>query len=157
MTESRQAVIVEAVRSPIGRAFKGSLVGLRPDEMSAQVISALLARAPDLAAADIDDIIWGCASPAGEQGYNVARIAAVMCGLSTVPATTVNRYCASSLQAIRMAAHAVAAGVESVSRFAYGFADEMPGTHNLRYAEAERRSAARAGGGAPAWTPAEGL
>ena len=115
---------------------------------------------------DIDDIIWGCASPAGEQGYNVARVAAVMCGLTTVPATTVNRYCASSLQAVRMAAHAVTAGegdvfvaggVESVSRFTYGCADEMPGTHNLRYAEAERRSAARAGGGAPAWTPAEGL
>jgi acetyl-CoA C-acetyltransferase len=166
MNEGRQAVVAAAVRSPIGRAFKGSLAGLRPDDMSAQVISALLARTPQVGPSDIEDIIWGCASPAGEQGYNLARVAGVLCGLRDVPATTVNRYCASSLQAIRMAAHAIAAGegdvfvaggVESVSRFGQGFADEMPGTHNPRFAEAERRSADRAGPGAPEWSPTEAL
>ena len=143
-----QAVIVGAVRSPIGRAFKGSLVQLRPDDMSAQVLSALLARLPQVPSSEVEDVIWGCASPAGEQGYNVARVTALLCGLTEVPGTTVNRYCASSLQAIRMAAHAIAAGegdifvaggVESVSRFANGFADEMPGTHNPRFEEAEQR------------------
>ena len=145
-----RAVIVAAVRSPIGRAFKGSLVQLRPDDMSAQVLSALLAKVPQVAGSDVEDVIWGCASPAGEQGYNVARVTALLCGLTEVPGTTVNRYCASSLQAIRMAAHAIAAGegdiyvaggVESVSRFANGFADEMPGTHNPRFEEAEQRTA----------------
>jgi len=162
----RQPVIVAAVRSPIGRAFKGSLAGLRPDDMSAQVISALLARTPEVTPALIDDIVWGCASPAGEQGYNIARVAGLLCGLTEVPATTVNRFCASSLQAVRMAAHAIAAGeadvvvaggVESVSHFTQGCADEMPGTHNARFAEAERRSASRATDGAGAWAPAEGL
>ena len=138
-----QAVIVAAVRSPIGRAFKGSLVGLRPDDMSVQVLTALLGAVPALEPATIDDIIWGCASPAGEQGYNMARVVALLCGLREVPGTTVNRYCSSSLQAIRMAAHAIAAdegdvfvagGVESVTRFAQGFADEMPGTHNPAFA-----------------------
>jgi acetyl-CoA C-acetyltransferase len=162
----RQAVIVAAVRSPIGRAFKGSLAGLRPDDMSAQVITALLAKVPEARSGPIDDIIWGCASPAGEQGYNVARVAGLLCGLTQVPATTVNRYCASSLQAVRVAAHAIAAGeadvvvaggVESVSRFTQGCADEMPGTHNGRFAEGERRSGSRAAGGEGAWAPADGL
>src|ERR1700722_761999 len=166
MSDLRDAIIVAAVRSPIGRAFKGSLAGLRPDDMSAQVISALLAQAPQVRGGDIDDIIWGCASPAGEQGYNVARVAALLCGLNHVPATTVNRYCASSLQAVRMAAHAiavgeddvvVAGGVESVSRFTQGCADEMTGTHNARFADAERRSGSRSGAGSARWEPAEGL
>ncbi len=161
-----KAVIVAAVRSPIGRAFKGSLVQLRPDDMSAQVLSALLAKVPQVGGSDVEDVIWGCASPAGEQGYNVARVTAVLCGLTDVPATTVNRYCASSLQAIRMAAHAIAAGegdvyvaggVESVTRFANGFADEMPGTHNPRFEEAEQRSANRALGGSPPWETFPGL
>ncbi len=161
-----RAVIVAAVRSPIGRAFKGSLVQLRPDDMSAQVLTALLAKVPEIAPADVEDVIWGCASPAGEQGYNVARVTAILCGLREVPATTVNRYCASSLQAIRMAAHAIAAGegdiivaggVESVSRFDRGFADEMAGTHNPRFETAERRTAERALGGGPEWAPTPGL
>ena len=161
-----QAVIVGAVRSPIGRAFKGSLVQLRPDDMSAQVLSALLARLPQVPSTEIEDVIWGCASPAGEQGYNVARVTALLCGMTAVPGTTVNRYCSSSLQAIRMAAHAivagegdifVAGGVESVTRFANGFADEMPGTHNPRFEEAEQRTAGRALGGSPSWAPAPGL
>jgi acetyl-CoA C-acetyltransferase len=166
VSEKRQAVIVAAVRSPIGRAFKGSLVGLRPDDMSVQVLTALLGAVPALEPATIDDIIWGCASPAGEQGYNLARVVALLCGLREVPGTTVNRYCSSSLQAIRMAAHAIAAdegdvfvagGVESVTRFAQGFADEMPGTHNPAFAEAERRSSERTGEDVPEWQPAAGL
>jgi acetyl-CoA C-acetyltransferase len=161
-----QAVIVGAVRSPIGRAFKGSLVQLRPDDMSAQVLSALLATLPQVPSAEIEDVIWGCASPAGEQGYNIARVTALLCGMTAVPGTTVNRYCSSSLQAIRMAAHAivagegdifVAGGVESVTRFTNGFADEMPGTHNPRFEEAEQRSAGRSLGGSPPWAPAPGL
>ena len=111
-------------------------------------------------------MIWGCASPAGEQGYNLARVTALLCGLTDVPGTTVNRYCSSSLQAIRMAAHAIAAGegdifvaggVESVTRFANGFADEMPGTHNPRFEAAEQRTAGRALGGSPTWSPAAEL
>jgi acetyl-CoA C-acetyltransferase len=161
-----QAVIVATARSPIGRAFKGSLVSLRPDDMSAQVLSALMAKVPQVPGPDIEDVIWGCASPAGEQGYNIARVTALLCGMTGVPGTTVNRYCSSSLQAVRMAAHAIAAGegeifvaggVESVSRFANGFADEMPGTHNPRFEEAEQRTALRALGGSPAWEPAAGL
>jgi acetyl-CoA C-acetyltransferase len=157
-----QAVIVAAVRSPIGRAFKGSLVQLRADDMSAQILTALLSEVPDLKPADIEDVIWGCASPAGEQGYNLARVVALLCGLTEVPATTVNRYCASSLQAIRMGAHAivagecdvcVAGGVESISRFMHGYGDEMPGTHNPRFEAAERRTAERSLGGSPPWAP----
>jgi acetyl-CoA C-acetyltransferase len=157
-----QAVIVAAVRSPIGRAFKGSLVQLRADDMSAQVLLALLSEVPDLKPSSIEDVIWGCASPAGEQGYNIARITALLCGLTEVPGTTVNRYCASSLQAIRMGAHAimagecdvcVAGGVESVSRFVMGSADEMPATHNPRFDDAEQRTAERALGGSPPWAP----
>jgi acetyl-CoA C-acetyltransferase len=134
--------------------------------MSAQVLSALLAKVPQVAGTDVEDVIWGCASPAGEQGYNIARVTALLCGLTEVPGTTVNRYCASSLQAVRMAAHAIAAGegdifvaggVESVTRFANGFADEMPGTHNPRFEQAVQRSVGRALGGAPPWAPEPGL
>jgi acetyl-CoA C-acetyltransferase len=130
--------------------------------MSAQILTALLSEVPDLKPADIEDVIWGCASPAGEQGYNLARVVALLCGLTEVPATTVNRYCASSLQAIRMGAHAivagecdvcVAGGVESISRFMHGYGDEMPGTHNPRFEAAERRTAERSLGGSPPWAP----
>ena len=161
-----RAVIVAAVRSPIGRAFKGSLVHLRPDDMSAQVLTALLARVPQVTGPEVEDVIWGCASPAGEQGYNLARVTALLCGLTDVPGTTVNRYCSSSLQAIRMAAHAIAAGegdtfvaggAESVTRFANGFADEMPGTRNPRFEAGEQRTAGRALGGSPTWSPAAEL
>ncbi len=157
-----QAVIVAAVRSPIGRAFRGSLVELRADDMSAQVLLALLSEVPDLKASSIEDVIWGCASPAGEQGYNIARVVALLCGLTEVPGTTVNRYCASSLQAIRMGAHAiiagecdvcVAGGVESTSRYVLGCADDMPATHNPRFDDAEQRTAERALGGSPPWAP----
>jgi acetyl-CoA C-acetyltransferase len=136
----REAWIVATGRSPIGRANKGSLVSARPDDLLATVIGATLAKIPALPKETIDDVIVGCAQPAGEQGYNVARVASLLAGLGA-PGTTVNRYCASSLQAIRMAMHAILAGegdafvcggVECVSRFAKGKSDGMPDTKNPR-------------------------
>ncbi len=157
-----EAVIVATARSPIGRAFKGSLVDLRPDEMAAQIVDAVLDKVPQLDRAEVEDVIMGCAQPAGEAGYNVARVVALLTGMPAVPGTTVNRYCSSSLQTIRMAAHAikagegdafVAAGVEAVSRFSKGMSDGLPDTHNERFATAEARTAERAEGGQPPWTP----
>jgi acetyl-CoA C-acetyltransferase len=122
------SVIVAATRTPIGRAFKGSLAGVRPDDLAAHAVRALLNQVPQLDPAEIDDVICGAASGAGEQGMNLGRVAGQLAGLPpTVPGMTVNRFCASSLQAIRLAHHAiaagegdvfVAAGVESVSRTA---------------------------------------
>jgi acetyl-CoA C-acetyltransferase len=139
---------------------------MRPDDMAAQIVDSVLSRVPQLDPASIEDLILGCGEPAGEAGYNMARVVAVLCGLDTCPGTTVNRYCSSSLQTIRMAAHAVragegdvfvAAGVEAVSRFAEGMSDGMPDTHNLRFGEAEERTAQRSLGGAPPWAPPKGL
>lgn len=133
------AVIVAATRTPIGRAFKGSLASIRPDDLSAGVIKAALQKVPALDPDTVEDVILGCAQPAGESGYNMARVASLLAGLKDVPGTTVNRYCASSLQAMRMAYHAiragegdvfVAAGVETVSRFEFGKSDGMPDTKN---------------------------
>ena len=147
-----EAVIVATARSPIGRAFKGSLVDMRPDDLTAQMLRALLDKVPELDPAEIEDLMLGNGQPAGEAGFNLARVVAVLAGLDHVPGVTVNRYCSSSLQTIRMAAHAiragegdvfVAAGVETVSRFANGNSDGVPGTHNELFAEAEARSAAR--------------
>ena len=161
-----EAVIVATARSPIGRAFKGSLVSLRPDDMAAQMVKAVLAKVPQLDPASVEDLIMGNAQPAGEAGYNLARVVALLAGLPTVPGTTVNRYCSSSLQTIRMAAHAikagegdvfVAAGVEAVSRFGNGMADGLPDTHNGLFKDAEERTAARSLGGAEKWAPAAGL
>jgi acetyl-CoA C-acetyltransferase len=161
-----EAVIVATSRSPIGRAFKGSLVTLRPDDMAAQIVKAVLAKVPALDPALVEDLLLGNAQPAGEAGYNMARVVALLAGLPDVPGTTVNRYCSSSLQTIRMAAHAIkagegdvflAAGVEAVSRFGQGMADGLPDTHNAVFREAEERSAARSIGGAEPWTPARGL
>ena len=138
-----EAVIVATGRTPIGRANKGSLVTCRPDDLTAHVVTEVLAKIPQLDPAQIEDLIVGCGQPAGEAGYNVARVAALLAGLE-VPGVTVNRYCSSSLQTIRMAAHAikagegdvfVAAGVETVSRFQYGASDTGP--HNAAFAEAE--------------------
>jgi acetyl-CoA C-acetyltransferase len=138
------AVIVAATRTPIGRAFKGSLVSMRPDDLSAGVIKAALEKVPALDPSTVEDVILGCAQPAGESGYNMARVASLLAGLKDVPGTTVNRYCASSLQAMRMAYHAiragegdvfVAAGVETVSRFERGKSDGMPDTKNPRLLE----------------------
>jgi acetyl-CoA C-acetyltransferase len=161
-----EAVIVAATRSPIGRANKGSLVEMRPDDLSVQVLEAVLKQVPELDRHEIEDVIMGCGQPAGESGYNIGRVVAVMAGLSDVPGTTVNRYCSSSLQTSRMAMHAiragegdvfVSAGVETVSRFMSGMSDGMPNTTNPVFADALARSAKRAEGGAESWTPPEGL
>jgi acetyl-CoA C-acetyltransferase len=161
-----EAVIVATARSPIGRAYKGSLVNLRPDDMSAQIVKGLMAKLPQVEPAMIEDLILGCAQPAGEAGYNMARVVALLSDLPNVPGTTVNRYCSSSLQTIRMAAHAIragegdvfiAAGVEAVSRFGHGMSDGMPDTHNGRFQDAEERTAVRALGGDETWSPNGGL
>jgi acetyl-CoA C-acetyltransferase len=151
-----EAVVVAVARSPIGRAFKGSLVSIRPDDLTVQMIAAALARVPQLDPADIDDIMLGCGLPGGEQGYNMARVVAIMLGYDSVPGTTITRYCSSSLQTTRMAYHAikagegdvfVSAGVECVSRFAKGSSDGMPDTKNPVFGGAEERSGEFAKGG----------
>src|SRR5919205_3653074 len=126
-----EALIVAAGRSPIGRAHKGSLVDVRPDDLAAHVICKVLEQVPELPADQIEDIICGTASPSGEQGHNLARVLGILTGLDT-PGTTVNRFCSSSLQSTRMAAHAIKAGegdvflsvgVECVSRYGTGYPD----------------------------------
>jgi acetyl-CoA C-acetyltransferase len=156
-----EAVVVATARSPIGRANKGSLTQVRPDDLAAQIVAAALAKVPALDPAAVEDLMLGCAQPAGESGYNLARVVAVLSGLDTVPGTTVNRYCSSSLQTTRMAFHAikagegdvfVSAGVETVSRFGKGAADGGEGTKNDVFAEAVARTAQRSGAGAQTWT-----
>ncbi len=158
-----EAVIVATARSPIGRAVKGSLVDLRPDDMSAQIVRALMGKVPQVGADDIEDLIMGCGQPAGEAGFNIGRAVAVLSGLDNAPGVTVNRYCSSSLQTIRMAAHAIkagegdcfiAAGVEAVSRYGNGASDTAP---NSTFADAGARTAERSQGGAPMWSPTDGL
>jgi len=143
------AVIVAAARSPIGRAYKGSLKEMRPDDLAVQMLRAALAKVPQLDVSEIDDLILGSGSPAGESGYNLARVVAVMAGLDGVPGTTVNRYCASSVQTTRMAFHAIkagegavfiSAGVETISRYSKGAADNLPDTKNAIFAAAEART-----------------
>jgi acetyl-CoA C-acetyltransferase len=157
-----EAVIVSTARSPIGRANKGSLIEVRPDDLTATILKAALDKVPELDRTTIDDLIVGCGQPAGESGFNIARVAAILAGLDDVPGVTINRYCSSSLQAIRMAAHAikagegdvfVAAGVEAVSRYMSGFADSGP--HNPLIAEAEARTA-ELSQGADSWEPFDG-
>jgi len=120
-----EAVIVATARTPIGRAVKGSLTEVRPDDMSAFIIGDVLSKVPGLDTADVEDVIWGIGQPGGEGGYNIARVASILAGVNA-PGVTVNRYCSSSLQTIRMAAHAIKAGegdcfvtggVETVSRY----------------------------------------
>lgn len=158
-----EAVIVATARSPIGRANKGSLVELRPDDMTAQILRALMAKVPQVKPSDVEDLMLGIGQPAGEGGFNIARVAAILAGLDDVPGVTVNRYCSSSLQTIRMAAHAIkagegdcfiAAGVETVSRYASGASDTAP---NAIFKPSGERTKARAGGGQPTWTPPQGL
>ncbi len=155
-----EAVIVATARSPIGRAFKGSLVSIRPDDLTCQLISAALAKVPQLSPDDINDLMLGCGLPGGEQGFNMARVVAVMLGYDNLPGTTVTRYCSSSLQTTRMAFHAIkagegdvfiSAGVECVSRFGHGSSDSWPDTHNAVFAGAEARSAERTATGTPVW------
>jgi acetyl-CoA C-acetyltransferase len=127
-----EAVIVATARSPIGRAGKGSMVGIRPDDLTVQIVRAALDKVPELDPADIDDLMLGCGLPGGEQGFNLARVVAVLLGHDHLPGCTVTRYCASSLQTTRMAFHAIkagegdvflSAGVETVSRFGKGSSD----------------------------------
>jgi len=140
-----EAVIVSVARSPIGRAGKGSLVSMRPDDLAAQMVAAALAKVPVLDPIEVDDLMLGCGNPGGEQGYNLARTVAVALGYDFMPGTTITRYCSSSLQTTRMAMHAIragegdvfiSAGVETVSRFFKGTSDFLPDTQNPIYAEA---------------------
>ena len=155
-----EAVIVSAVRSPIGRAVKGSLAAIRPDDLAAQLVQAALDKVPGLDPREIDDLMLGCGLPGGESGFNMARAVAVLLGYDTLPGTTVTRYCSSSLQTSRMALHAIkagegdafiSAGVETVSRFAQGSSDGWPDTRNPRFADAEERTARTAQVGADEW------
>ena len=158
-----EAVIVAYARTPIGRANKGSLVDCRPDDLSALIIKSVLERVPALDPALVEDVIWGNGQPGGEAGYNLGRISAILAGVDA-PGVTVNRYCSSSLQTIRMAAHAikagegdvfVAGGVETVSRYVHGASDTGP--HNPLFADAEGRTATRSGGGGGKWSAPGGL
>jgi acetyl-CoA C-acetyltransferase len=155
-----EAVIVATARSPIGRAFKGSLKDLRPDDLAATIVRAALDKVPALDQADIDDLMLGCGLPGGEQGYNMGRVVSVLLGMDHLPGTTITRYCSSSLQTTRMAMHAIkagegdvfiSAGVEMVSRFVKGNSDSLPDTHNPAFADAEGRVAKVAESGADSW------
>ncbi|MGY1831461.1 acetyl-CoA C-acetyltransferase [Geodermatophilus sp. SYSU D01180] len=156
-----EAVIVATARSPIGRAFKGSLKDLRPDDLTATIVRAALDKVPALDPTDIDDLILGCGLPGGEQGHNMGRVVSVLLGMDHLPGTTITRYCSSSLQTTRMAMHAIkagegdvfiSAGVEMVSRFVKGNSDSLPDTHNPVFTDAEARVAKTAESGADSWT-----
>src|ERR1700712_1700495 len=149
------AVIVSAARTPIGRAGRGSLKDVRPDDLVAGVIRAALEQARGFDPATLDDLYLGCAEPRDEHGGNIARRVGVLLGLDQVPAATVNRFCASSVQTARMAFHAIkagegdafiSAGVECVSRYSgFGSAGvDPPSAHNEVFAEAEQRTMATA-------------
>ena len=157
-----EAVIVATSRTPIGRAFKGSLKDIRPDDLSVQVISDLLAKVPALDPATVEDLYWGCAEPSGRHGSNMARVIAVLAGLDHLPASTVNRFCASSTQTMRMAFHAIKAGegdvfisggVECVSQYTQfaGAGGAAEDTMNPKFADAQARMAAIANDNTP-WT-----
>ncbi len=155
-----EAVIVATARSPIGRAFKGSLKDLRPDDLAAAIVTAALDQVPELDPGDIDDLMLGCGLPGGQQGFNLGRVVAILLGQDRLPGLTVTRYCSSSLQTTRMAMHAIragegevfiSAGVEMVSSFATGNSDSWPGTQNPAFAEATTRTAKVAESGADDW------
>jgi acetyl-CoA C-acetyltransferase len=159
-----EAVIVSAARSAIGRANKGSLKDMRPDDLTARIVRAALDQVPALDPHTIDDLYLGCGLPGGESGFNMGRVVNILNGLDDVPGTTITRYCASSVQTTRMAFHAiragegdvfVSAGVETVSRYARGTSDSWPDTHNPVFAEAEQRSAETAKGGTDWHDPRE--
>src|SRR5690348_2113835 len=151
-----EAVIVSAARSPIGRANKGSLVDLRPDDLTAFIVKTALEKIPALDPNTVDDLLLGCGLPGGESGNNMGRVVNVLNGMDQVPGATITRYCASSVQTSRMAFHAikageadviVSAGVETVSRFAKGTSDHWPDTQNPLFADAKARTAKTAEGG----------
>ncbi|HLN79220.1 MAG TPA: acetyl-CoA C-acetyltransferase [Nocardioidaceae bacterium] len=151
-----EAVIVAATRSPIGRANKGSLKDMRPDDLTAAMVRAALDKIPELDPKDIDDLYLGCGLPGGEMGFNMGRIVAVLLGYDHLPGATITRYCSSSVQTTRMAFHAIkagegdvfiSAGVETVSRFRKGSSDHLPDTQNPVFEEAVNRTAEMAKGG----------
>src|SRR5690625_5163684 len=110
------AVIVATARSPTGRASQGAMKDIRPDDLAATIVRALMEKVPQVAPSLVEDLMLGCAQPAGEQGYNLARVVAILAGMPQAGGTTVNRYCSSSLQTIRMAAHAIRAGEGDIDR-----------------------------------------
>ena len=147
-----EAVIVSAARTPIGRAFKGSLKDMRPDDLTVLAIKAALEKVPGLDPTLIEDLYLGCAEPWGEQGNNMARLVAVLAGFDHLPGATINRFCSSSVQTTRMAAHAIkagegdvflSAGVETVSRYAdvSGAGTSPDEWKNKTFADAEARTA----------------
>ena len=161
-----EAVIVATARTPIGRAFKGSLVDVRPDDLVADVIAAALAKVPGLTPDRIDDLHLGCGLPGGEHGFNMARVVTTLLGWEQVPGTTITRYCASSLQTTRMAMHAirageghafVSAGVEMVSRYGNGTSDAPESARNPRFADAIARTMSTAQEGGDAYVAPDGL
>jgi acetyl-CoA C-acetyltransferase len=165
-----EAVIVSAVRSPIGRAVKGSLRELRPDDLAARMVRTALDQLPALDPSTIDDLLLGCGAPGGEHGFNLGRMVAILLGLDTVPGATITRYCSSSVQTTRMAMHAIrageghtyiSAGVECVSHYAAGTSDTPPAAasgverqswHNPAFGQASARTAQRAAAGSSTWT-----
>ena len=160
-----EAVIVAAARTPIGRAFKGSMTELRPDDLTATIIQAAMDQVPQLSPQDVVDLHLGCGLPGGEQGFNMARVVTTLLGWE-VPGTTVTRYCSSSLQTTRMALHAIragegdvfiSAGVEMVSRFVKGNSDSLPDTMNPRFADAQARTQKMGEEGADTWQAPDGL
>ncbi|WP_433610751.1 acetyl-CoA C-acetyltransferase [Dactylosporangium sp. CA-139114] len=164
-----EAVIVATARSPIGRAVKGSLRDLRPDDLAATIVRAALDKVPQLDPRAIEDLYLGCGLPGGEQGFNMARVVSTLLGFDHLPGATTTRYCASSLQTTRMAFHAIkagegdvfiSAGVECVSRYARGNSDALPPDaqaavggpwQNPAFADAYARTTKRSEGGADAW------
>jgi acetyl-CoA C-acetyltransferase len=154
-----EAVIVATARTPIGRAFKGSMVDLRPDDLTATIIQAAMDQVPQVTPDMVDDLHLGCGLPGGEQGFNMARVVTTLLGWD-VPGVTLTRYCSSSLQTTRMAFHAikagegdvfVSAGVELVSRFVKGNSDSHPDTQNPRFDDAQARTQQAAENGADEW------
>lgn len=159
-----EAVIVSTARSPIGKLGK-SMAEVRPDDVAAAMVDAALSKIPELDRNEVEDLMLGCGQPAGESGYNMARIVAVMADMPDVPGVTVNRYCSSSLQTTRMASHAiragegdvfVSAGVETSSRFFVGgMADGGP--KNPKFDDASAVTEQRKTGSMDAWSAPAGL
>jgi acetyl-CoA C-acetyltransferase len=159
-----EAVIVSAARTPIGRANKGSLKDLRPDDLTAFIVKTALDKIPALEPSTVDDLYLGCGLPGGESGNNMGRVVNVLNGMDDVPGATITRYCASSVQTTRMAFHAikagegdvfVSAGVETVSRFAKGTSDHWPDTQNPLFEDAKARTDELAQGGVEWHDPRE--
>ena len=162
-----EAVIVSTARSPIGRAFKGSLTEMRGDDLTVQMVKAALEKVPELDPKDITDLMLGCGLPGGEQGMNMGRVVAVLLGYEHLPGATITRYCSSSLQTTRMAFHAIkagegdafiSAGVEAVSRFSKGNSDHIEGQDlkNPVFEDAMQRTEKFAQGGQEWSDPREG-